>query len=373
VFELREEDRGEIVKTIKKSSSAREINRAIALNMRDKGFSVIEIAESIETTPRTVINICNTYQANGIGNALHDDPRPGRPPVFDARVHTQIIAMVCSDPPEGFDRWTLDLLKEKLETDGSVQSIGRETIRAVLREHDLKPWQQKMWCIPQLNEEYIARMEDVLDMYEKAHNAAFPVVCIDEKPVVLHDHKRAPIPMTEEQPKKVDYEYKRCGTANVFCAVEPKIGRYINKVTPNRSGMEFSKFLEELSFQYSGASKIILILDNLSTHKQKTLIDCFGVEKGTALWSRFDVHYTPKHASWLNQAEIAIGMLQRQCLGTCRIPDIQTLQKKTAAWNRAVNTKNIPWSRKATNRGDEQSNNETMREELAHIVNGSRA
>lgn len=313
--------------------------------MRDKGLSVIEIANCLEITPRTVINICTTYEESGLARALHDDPRPGRPPEFDARVQAKIVAMVCSDPPEGFDRWTLDLIKGKLEGDGTVESISDETIRLVLREHDLKPWLQKMWCIPKLNEEYIDRMEDVLNMYEKAHNEDFPVVCIDEKPVVLHEDKRPPLPMTDGQPRRVDYEYKRNGTANVFCAVEPKVGTYINTVTSNRSHGEFAKFLEQISNQYSHATKIILVMDNLSTHKRKSLTDFFGEEKGNLLWQRFDVHYTPKHASWLNQAEIAIGMFQRQCLGTCRIPNIDTLVKKTAAWNRVLNTKKtiIKW------------------------------
>ena len=344
--ELSEIDGLTIRCTIKGGTNAREIGRAHALNMRDKGLAVIEIADFLEITPRTVINICTTYDESGLERALHDDPRPGRPPDFDARVHTKIVATVCCDPPEGFDRWTLDLIKGKLEGDGTVESISDETIRLVLREHDLKPWQQKMWCIPKLDDEYITRMEDVLDVYEKGYNAAFPVICIDEKPLVLHDESRKPLPMTDGQPKRVDYEYIRKGTANVFCGVEPKVGAYINTVTPNRSGAEFSKFLHEIAARYADATKIILVMDNLSTHKKKSLVEFFGEEKGTALWNRFDVHYTPKHASWLNQAEIAIGMYQRQCLGCSRTPDIKVLRKKTAAWNRVLNAKKttINWT-----------------------------
>ena len=108
---------------------------------------------------------------------------------------------------------------------------------------------QKMCCIPKLDEEYITRMEDVLDVYERGYNEAFPVICIDEKPVVLPDENRKPLPMTDGQRKRVDYEYIRKGTANVFCGVEPKVGVYINTVTPNRSGAEFSKFLEKIAAQ----------------------------------------------------------------------------------------------------------------------------
>lgn len=341
MFELKASDHQGIVDSIKRGKSVRESNRACAINMREKGFSVIEIAESLEMTPRTVINICNTYMESGLTRALEDDPRTGRPPKFDARIHSKIIATVCSDPPEGFDRWTLDLLKERLESKGDVKSIGRETISVILREHDLKPWQEKMWCIPELTEEYITRMEDVLDVYESAYNAAFPVVCLDEKPVVLHEEVRAPIPMTDGQAKRSDCEYKRNGTANIFCTVEPKIGKYSNSVTPTRSGYEFARFLQELSGQYPDAVKIVLVMDNLSTHKERVILEHLGEDIGAKLWARFQVHYTPKHASWLNQAEITIGMLQRQCIGTCRIPNIALLTKKTKAWNRAVNRKKV--------------------------------
>ncbi len=346
MIELSEDSQKIILRTIKEGTNAREIGRAYALNMRDKGFSVIEIADCLEITPRTVINICNNYEEGGVERALRDDPRPGRPPEFDARVHTKIVATVCSNPPEGFDRWTLDLIKGKLEEDGTVESIRDETVRLILREHDLKPWLQKMWCIPKLDEEYIRRMEDVLDIYEKGYNEAFPVVCIDEKPVILHGEERKPLPMIDGQPKRVDYEYIRNGSVNVFYGIEPKIGAYINTVTPNRSGSEFAQFLQEVAARYTQATKIILVMDNLSSHKKKSLIDYFGEEKGAALWDRFDVHYTPKHASWLNQAEIAIGMYQRQCLGGTRIPDIKTLRKKTAAWNRVLNSKKttINWT-----------------------------
>lgn len=345
MFELSANDYAVILQTVKKGTSAREICRANALNMRDKGFTFIDIADCLEITPRTVMNICATYVESGLLRALHDDPRPGRPPEFDARVQAKIVATVCSDPPEGFDRWTLDLIKGRLESDGTVSSISDETIRLVLREHDLKPWLQKMWCIPKLDDEYIARMEDVLDVYEMPYDKAFPVVCIDEKPVVLHDERREPVPMTDGQPKRVDYEYVRNGSVNVFCGVEPKIGTYINTVTPTRSGAEFSRFLEEIAAHYAHATKIILVMDNLSTHKKNSLVQFMGEEKASALWNRFDVHYTPKHASWLNQAEIAIGMYQRQCLGGARIPDIELLRKRTASWNRVLNRKKtiIKW------------------------------
>jgi hypothetical protein len=345
VFNLSEEDQLIIRVLIRTSNSAREINRAHCLNLREKGWAVIEIAEAIEFSPRTVIDICSIYQEHGLVRALKDEPRSGRPPEIDSRIISKLVAIVCSNPPEGFDRWTLDLLKGKLEGDNIVDSICKESIRLVLQEHDLKPWQQKMWCVPELDAEYIKRMEQVLDVYELPYNPDVPVVCVDEKPVVLHCDARAAIPMTEGKPRRVDYEYIRNGTANVFCGVEPKVGKYFNKVTPSRPGAEFALFLAEIAEHYRNAKKIILVMDNLSTHKEKSLIELFGEKEGRKLWSRFHVAYTPKHASWLNQAEIAIGMYDRQCLGGTRIHDLKTLTKKTAFWNRAINAKkaSINW------------------------------
>ena len=341
MFKLRESDVIKVVEATKRGKSARVVTRAHTLNMRHKGWSIIEVSDSLELTPRTVINICTNYEQGGIEKALHDDPRTGRPLKFDDRVKSYIAALVCSDPPEGFDRWTLELLKEESESSGSVENISLETIRVILHEHDLKPWKQEMWCVPELDEEFIERMEDILDVYEMPYNPKKPVVCLDEKPVVLHGEKREPVPMSQGQARRVDYEYTRNGSANVFCAVEPKTGRYMTQVTEQRKACDFAKFLYSVARKYHNVEKIILVMDNLNTHKKKSLTDFYGEEKGNQIWERFEVHYTPKHASWLDQAEIAIGMYQRQCLGNTRIPDIETLKKKTKAWTKIINRKKV--------------------------------
>ena len=340
MFNLLPEDQQRIREVIK-AGSPREVTRAHALNMRHKGGTIMEVADYLELTPRTIINLCNSYKEHGIERALHDDPRPGRPPEFDDRVKAKIVATVCSDPPEGFDRWTLVLLKEAVEEQDIVESISKESLRLILREHDLKPWQQKMWCIPELNDEFIERMEDVLTIYELPYNPEVPVVCMDEKAVMLHGETREPLPMEERKPKRIDSEYTRNGSANTFLAVEPKAGNYITQVTDRRDGPRFAEFMGHIAETYKTAKKIILVMDNLNTHKEKSLIDFYGEQKGKELWSRFDIHYTPKHGSWLNQAEIGIGMYQRQCLGNTRIPEKKTLTKKTAAWTRAINDRKV--------------------------------
>jgi hypothetical protein len=159
-------------------------------------------------------------------------------------------------------------------------------------------------------------MEEVLATYEKPWTAAEPVVGIDEKPVQLLADVRDPIPARKPgQIAKYDHEYERCGTANIFCAVEPKAGRHFTKVTPTRSGAEFAKMLKKVAGAYPRAKTIHLIMDNLSTHKRKMLTDHYGEQVGGDLWDRFTPHYTPKHGSWLNQAEIEISVLAGQCLG----------------------------------------------------------
>jgi DDE superfamily endonuclease len=194
-----------------------------------------------------------------------------------------------------------------------------------------------MWCVAELNEEYVAKMEDVLATYEQPYDPQAPVVCLDEKPVTLHAEIRPASPARPGREARRDSEYERCGTANVFCAVEPKAGRHFTFPTPDRSAVEFAHVVFELALQYPEAATIHLVMDNLNIHRRKSLTDLLGTEIGGEVWDRFTVHYTPKHGSWLNQAEIEIGIFSRQCLGKRRIPDLHTLRREAHAWNRRTN------------------------------------
>ena len=198
-----------------------------------------------------------------------------------------------------------------------------------------------MWCVAELNSEYIAWMEDALSIYEKPLSEAEPVVCVDEKPVVLHADVRPPRPMRPGQLLRPDCEYKRCGTASVFCGVEPKAGRHFTKVTSNRCSAEFADYLLEIVASYPEAETIHLVMDNLSSHNRKALVDRFGEKIGGLLWERFTVHYTPKHGSWLNQAEIEISLFSRQCLGQRRIPSLSDLRREAKAWDRKMNRNHV--------------------------------
>ena len=182
-------------------------------------------------------------------------------------------------------------------------------------------------------------MEDVLAVYEKPYDPAQPVLCLDEKPVPLHADVRPPVPAKPGKPAKQDNEYKRCGTANVFGVVEPKAGRHFTTATPNRCAAEFARMVGQVVEQYPAAQTIHLVMDNLNIHCRKSLTDYFGEQEGGDIWDRLTVHYTPKHGSWLDQAEIELSLFSRQCLGTRRISDLKTLQRETKAWKRQANRK----------------------------------
>jgi hypothetical protein len=162
-----------------------------------------------------------------------------------------------------------------------------------------------------------------------------------------------------------DNEYERRGTANVFCAVEPKAGLHFTFATPDRSAFEFAQMTFHLAMQYPRARTIHLVLDNLNIHRCKSLTDLYGPEIGREIWDRFNIHYTPTHGSWLNQAEIEIGLFARQCLGSRRIPDLKTLRRETRAWNRRMNRDHVKinWTfdRKAARRKFRYKRNSSKR------------
>jgi len=147
-----------------------------------------------------------------------------------------------------------------------------------------------MWCVAELNEDYIAKMEDVLEAYEQPYDPQQPVVCLDKKPVTLHADVRPASPALPGREARRDNEYERCGTANVFCAGEPKAGRHFTFPTPDRSGFEFAQVVFNLALQYPKAETIHLVMDNLIIHRRKSLTDLLGEEVGGEVWRRFTVH-----------------------------------------------------------------------------------
>lgn len=202
-----------------------------------------------------------------------------------------------------------------------------------------------MWCIGKLTQEYRHRMYDLLALYAKPLRCDEPVICIDEKSLQLLAHSREPLPMMPGSPAKQDYEYVRKGTTNVFVAVEPKGGQRVVSVTAHRGKEDFVAFVQTLlTDKYAAARRIHLVLDNLNIHFRKCFVDVLGERAANALLRRVRFHYTPKHASWLNMAEIEIGILSRQCLDR-RLATPQLLQREVDAWQNDRNAlgRTIEW------------------------------
>jgi len=186
-------------------------------------------------------------------------------------------------------------------------------------------------------------MFDVLGLYENDFDPLLPVVCLDEKNVELHDERYAPI--RSRSGVRRDHEYIRKGTANLFMLTEPKGGRHYVRVTQRRTRRDFAHCLQWLERRYPDAVTIHLVMDNLNTHDEKSLVQTFGQREGRRLWARFTVHNTPKHASWLNQAEIALSITHRCCLARHRISDIGALRRRVVPfWRKRRNERwKIDW------------------------------
>jgi hypothetical protein len=190
---------------------------------------------------------------------------------------------------------------------------------------------------PDANAAFVAAMEDVIEVYHRPHDPDRPVVCVDETSKQLIVETRTPIPAKPGQPRRVDYEYKRNGTANLFMMFAPLEGWRDVKVTDQRTAVDYAQVLKELSdTHFPQASKIVLVQDNLSTHKPASLYEAFPAAEARRLVERFEWHYTPKHGSWLDMAESELSVLSSQCLDR-RVPDKDTLTKEVAAWRNERN------------------------------------
>jgi transposase len=192
-------------------------------------------------------------------------------------------------------------------------------------------------------------MEDVLDVYHRPYDPTRPQVCLDETSKQLLEHTRVPIPPRRGVPARVDDEYKRCGTANIFAGVEPLTGRALVEVTEHRTAIDMAHFLRRLSDEeYPQATTIVLVMDNLNIHDLSCLYEAFEPAEAHRLVQRFEVHHTPKHGSWLNVAEIFLSIMSKQCLDQ-RIASIRQLRAKTATWQATRTSGKVNWHFTAAN------------------------
>ena len=317
--------------------SVRKLKRAQVLLASASGSGDGAIARNVSVGTSTVYRTKRRFVEEGLEQALSEAPRPGAERKLVATEEALLVATVCSNPPAGRARWTLSLLADAMVRLTDHRSLSSETIRRRLAENELKPWQKKMWCIPKVDAEFVARMEDVLELYAEQPDEQRPVVCFDETPRQLVGESRVPVAAKPGQPARVDYEYVRNGTANVFMFVDAHRPWRHAKVTDRRTSRDFAQCMRDLVDEhYPKAQRIRVVMDNLSTHTPAALYESLEPGEARRVLRRLEFHYTPKHASWLNMVEIEIGVMVSQCLDR-RIPDKATLVSEVAAWRRRRN------------------------------------
>jgi transposase len=315
----------------------RRVKRAQILLAAHAGQKDEAIANSVGVGKSTVSRTKRRFVEGNLQLALAEEPRRGVDRKLSGREEALLVATACSSPPEGRARWTLELLADEMVKLTEHQEVSRETVRRRLAENDLKPWRKDMWCIPKVDAEYVARMEDVLDLYAETPDPKRPVVSFDESPTQMIGEVRKPIPAEPGQLERYDSEYRRNGTANLFIILNVHHPWRRVKVTNHRTSVDFAHCMRELTdVDFPEADLIRVVLDNLSTHTPAALYEAFPAEEARRILRRLEFHYTPKHASWLNMVEIEIGVLRTQCLDR-RIGERSLLESEIAAWERQRN------------------------------------
>lgn len=293
----------------------------------------------------TVIDTIRKYCESGLEAAIHPERNPHSDTArlkATGEVEAKIVAKACTSAPDGYVRWTLTLLAEEsaviLE-----EGISRATVGRILQRNELHPHLSEYWCIPSEEDaEFVAHMEDVLDIYQLPYDPVHPVWCMDEKPYQLLDDSRNPIPMRPGRIEKIDSEYKREGTAAIFCFIKPHTGQIEQFVEETRTAVDWAEKIRYLvDVIEPDAERIILVMDNLNTHTIGSLYKAFPPEEARRIARKLEVHYTPKHGSWLDIAEIGINIMTRQCLDR-RIPDIESLRMQLKAWSDSYNADPSP-------------------------------
>ena len=259
---------------------ARRLKRAQILLAADAGVSDEDIVASIGVGGSTVYRTKRRFVEGNLDLALSEQPRPGAERKLTGKEEALLVATACSSPPAGRARWTLHLLADALVRLTAHESLSRETVRRRLAENKLKPWRKDMWCIPQVDADYVARMEDVLDLYAEAPDPKRPVVCFDESPIQLIGETRLPIPAKPGRIERYDCEYRRNGTANLFVFLDVNRPWRKVKVTERRAAEDFAICMRDLAeVHYPEAERIRVVLDNLSTHSLGALYQTFPADE----------------------------------------------------------------------------------------------
>jgi len=341
VVTLKVEERGQLLALLGSGTAkARTLTHARILLKADEGWQDQTICKALNVSVATIERVRKQFVFEGFEASLkrRRSKRAYRRKV-DGEQEAHMVALACSSAPEGYARWSLRLLADRVVQMKIIDSISHETVRQVLGDNELKPWRREEWCIPTANAEFVFHMEDVLDVYKRPVDSKRPLVCFDESPEQLVSETRQALPMTPGQLEKYDYEYRREGVSNLFMFFAPLQNWRNIKVTERRTKVDWAYCMRDLvDVHFSQAEKIVVVQDQLNTHSPACLYEVFAPAEAKRILDRLEFHSTPKHGSWLNMAEIELSVLGRQCLNRC-IPNQTFLIRETEAWTVQRNNK----------------------------------
>jgi transposase len=347
---LTEEERTQLETMLAKGKAAvRKLTHARILLKADSSpggpsWTDVRISEALEVDVSTVANVRERFVLEGFEVALHGySTRNHRQRRIDGECEARLIAALCGPAPVGYARWSLRLLADKAVALKIIdEPTSYETVRQVLQANELKPWLKKEWCIPpEQSGEFVCHMEDILEVYHRPLDSKRPLVCMDELPYQLISETRTPLPPRPGQTQCYDYEYKREGVVNIFMVFAPLLGQRWTRVTKRRTYKDWAYLVRDIvDLLFPDAKPVVLVMDNLNTHVGGALYEAFPPDEARRILNKLEIHYTPKHGSWLNMAETELSVLSRQCLDR-RIATKQFLEREVCAWNRERNTSAI--------------------------------
>ena len=330
--QLSSPEKGRLQKMIRSGrSSAQAITRARILLKIDEGWTASQVTAALDISERTVIRAKKRYAEEGLEEVLRHRNQVKRHRKVDERVEAHLIALGLQPSARG--PRPLDPASAGGQDGGTgfgYVLVPRDGA-AALEKNLLKPWQKQQWCIPKVSADFVAHMEDVLDLYAETYDPQRPVVCFDETSTQLLADLRPSIPAAPGRPRREDYEYLRGGTRNLFLTCEPQRGWRHVAITQQRTMQDFAHQMRWLVDEaYPDVPVVRVVLDNLNTHRLASLYETFPPTEARRIAQRLDFHYTPKHGSWLNMAEIEFSVLARACLRG-RNPDEDSLEQAVNA------------------------------------------
>lgn len=348
IVDLKEEEQEMLTGLIASGTQrVRKVNHARILLKASDGWTDQQICESLDISLPTIERARQRFVEEGLPQALspHKTRRKYQN-LMDGNQEAHLLALACSQPPKGHRRWSLRLLASEMVRLEHIAEVSHTTIHNVMQANELKPWLKEEWCIPpKQNAEFVYHMEDVLEVYHRPEDVRFPLICFDETPVQLISETRQRIPAKQGQLERYDYEYRREGTANLFMFFAPLLNWRHVKVTARRTKMDWAACVDELvHLHFPQAERCVLVEDQLNTHNPAALYEAFDPTKARSILDRLELHFTPKHGSWLNMAEIEFSVLSRQCLNGY-IPSREILTNEVLAWEteRNLSKATVDW------------------------------